>query len=158
MLTNTFPFFTGTDAETLSAHIYEPSGTQGEAVIVATGSDTYTVSFLAKEMGVYNVTIKNQGQTIPGCPLQYTVGPLGQGGCERIQVWGQGLQTALANVPGIPRIFIHFCFISTRCFVMYCDSWLIQLWVISKVCIDFILQLTLIFGPVRLEQELCLSQ
>ncbi|XP_067228456.1 filamin-B isoform X2 [Chanodichthys erythropterus] len=89
----------GTDAETLSAHIYEPSGTQGEAVIVATGSDTYTVSFLAKEMGVYNVTIKNQGQTIPGCPLQYTVGPLGQGGCERIQVWGQGLQTALANVP-----------------------------------------------------------
>ncbi|XP_048033232.1 filamin-B isoform X2 [Megalobrama amblycephala] len=89
----------GTDAETLSAHIYEPSGTQGEAVIVATGSDTYTVSFLAKEMGVYNVTIKNQGQTISGCPLQYTVGPLGQGGCERIQVWGQGLQTALANVP-----------------------------------------------------------
>ncbi|XP_056102359.1 filamin-A isoform X1 [Rhinichthys klamathensis goyatoka] len=89
----------GTDTEALSAHVHEPSGTLGEAVIVATGSDAYAVSFLAKEMGVYNVTIKNQGQTIPGCPLQYTVGPLGQGGCEKIQVWGQGLQTALASVP-----------------------------------------------------------
>ncbi|XDV45848.1 hypothetical protein PO909_013870 [Leuciscus waleckii] len=89
----------GTDTETLSAHVHEPSGTLGEAVIVATGSDSYAVSFLAKEMGVYNVTINNQGQTIPGCPLQYTVGPFGQGGCEKIQVWGQGLQTALASVP-----------------------------------------------------------
>lgn len=99
--------------------MHEPSGTLGEAVIVATGSDSYAVSFLAKEMGVYNVTINNQGQTIPGCPLQYTVGPFGQGGCEKIQVWGQGLQTALASVPGIPLIFPSFCFfVSARfCFV-----------------------------------------
>lgn len=119
MSTNTFPFITGTDTETLSAHVHEPSGTLGEAVIVATGSDTYAVSFLAKEMGVYNVTIKNQGQTIPGCPLQYTVGPLGQGGCEKIQVWGQGLQTALASVPGIPLIFPSFCFLLARG-VLFC--------------------------------------
>uniref|UniRef100_A0A672NFU9 Filamin B, beta (actin binding protein 278) n=1 Tax=Sinocyclocheilus grahami TaxID=75366 RepID=A0A672NFU9_SINGR len=96
---NTFPFITGTDAETLSAYVHEPSGRPGEAVIVATGSDTYAVSFLAKEMGVYNVTVNNQDQTIPGWPLQYTVGPLGQGGCEKVQVWGQRLQKALASVP-----------------------------------------------------------
>ncbi|KAK2885697.1 hypothetical protein Q8A67_016534 [Cirrhinus molitorella] len=89
----------GTDAETLSAYVHEPSGSPGEAVIVATGSDTYAVSFLAKEMGVYNVTVNHQGQTVPGWPLQYTVGPFGQGGCEKVQVWGQGLQKALASVP-----------------------------------------------------------
>ncbi|XP_059383627.1 filamin-B isoform X3 [Carassius carassius] len=89
----------GTDAETLSAYVHEPSGRPGEAVVVATGSDTYAVSFLAKEMGVYNVTVNIQDQTIPGWPLQYTVGPLGQGGCEKVQVWGQGLQKALASVP-----------------------------------------------------------
>ncbi|XP_058619192.1 filamin-A isoform X2 [Onychostoma macrolepis] len=89
----------GTDAQTLSAYVHEPSGRPGEAVIVATGSDTYAVSFLAKEKGVYNVTVNNQDQTIPGWPLQYTVGPLGQGGCEKVQVWGKGLQKALASVP-----------------------------------------------------------
>lgn len=85
--------------------MHEPSGRPGEAVIVATGSGTYAVSFLAKEKGVYNVTVNNQDQTIPGWPLQYTVGPLGQGGCTKVQVWGQGLQKALASVPGIPLIF-----------------------------------------------------
>ncbi|XP_043080224.1 filamin-A [Puntigrus tetrazona] len=89
----------GSDAETLSAYVHEPSGRPGEAVIIATGSDTYAVSFLAKETGVYNVTVNDQDQTIPGWPLQYTVGPLGQGGCEKVQVWGQGLQKALASVP-----------------------------------------------------------
>ncbi|KTG26106.1 hypothetical protein cypCar_00039678 [Cyprinus carpio] len=89
----------GTDAETLSAYVHEPSGSPGKAVVVATGRDTYAVSFLAKEMGVYNVTVNNQDQTIPGWPLQYTVGPLGQGGCEKVQVWGRGLQKALASVP-----------------------------------------------------------
>ncbi|XP_050952646.1 filamin-B isoform X3 [Labeo rohita] len=89
----------GTDAETLSAYVHEPSGSPVEAVIVATGSDTYAVSFLAKELGVYNVTVNQQGQTVPGWPLQYTVGPLGEGGYEKVQVWGQGLQKALASVP-----------------------------------------------------------
>lgn len=97
----------------------EPSGRPGEAVIVATGSDTYAVSFLAKEKGVYNVTVNNQDQTIPGWPLQYTVGPLEQGGCEKVQVWGQGLQKALANVPGIPLIFFSLGFVNVRCFVIY---------------------------------------
>ncbi|XP_016320434.1 filamin-A [Sinocyclocheilus anshuiensis] len=97
----------GTDAETLSAYVHEPSGRPGEAVIVSTGSDTYAVSFLAKEMGVYNVTVNNQDQTIPGWPLQYTVGPLGQGGCEKVQVWGQGLQKALASVPADFNIWSH---------------------------------------------------
>lgn len=91
--------------------MHEPSGRPGEAVIVATGSDTYAVSFLAKEKGVYNVTVNNQDQTIPGWPLQYTVGPLGQGGCEKVQVWGQGLQKVLANVPGIPLIIFSLWFL-----------------------------------------------
>nr|XP_021330210.1 filamin-A isoform X3 [Danio rerio] len=88
------------DPGTMSAHVYEPSGSFGEAVILPrTGRDIYVVSFLAKEMGVYNVSIQNKGQTISGCPLQYTVGPLGRGGSEKVQVWGQSLQTALATVP-----------------------------------------------------------
>lgn len=94
--------------------MHEPSGSPGEAVIVATGSDTYAVSFLSKEMGIYNVTVNSQGQRIPGRPLQYTVGPLGQGGCEKVLVWGQGLQKAIGSVPGVPLIFHSFCYLLVR--------------------------------------------
>ncbi|TRZ01404.1 hypothetical protein DNTS_018426 [Danionella cerebrum] len=89
----------GADLETLSAYVLDPSGSLGEAVISPKGTNTYTVSFLAKEVGVYDVIIQNQGQMVPGGPLQYTVGPLGQGGWEKVQVWGRGFQNALATVP-----------------------------------------------------------
>uniref|UniRef100_A0AAR2KRQ0 Calponin-homology (CH) domain-containing protein n=1 Tax=Pygocentrus nattereri TaxID=42514 RepID=A0AAR2KRQ0_PYGNA len=89
----------GIDMETMAAKVSAPSGMAAEAMVTATDRDTYAVSFVPEEMGVYSVSMKSRGQEIEGSPLQYTVGPLGEGGAAKVQMWGQGLHGAHAKIP-----------------------------------------------------------
>lgn len=77
-----------------------PLGATKEATVTITGGDIYPVSFVPSETGVHAVNVRYKGQPIPGSPYLYTVGPLGEGGPEKVQAWGLGLQSAEACVPG----------------------------------------------------------
>uniref|UniRef100_A0A8B9KXQ4 Filamin B, beta (actin binding protein 278) n=1 Tax=Astyanax mexicanus TaxID=7994 RepID=A0A8B9KXQ4_ASTMX len=85
--------------ETMSAQVSAPSGTAEEAMVAATDRDAYIVSFVPEETGVHAVSVKNNGQETEGSPLQYTVGPLGEGGADKVQTWGQGLHRVQARIP-----------------------------------------------------------
>lgn len=85
----------------MTAKVSAPSGTAAEASVAATGNDLYSVSFVPEELGVHNVSMKSHDQEIKGSPLQYTIGHLGEGGADQVQMWGQGLHKAYAGVPGI---------------------------------------------------------
>ncbi|KAJ8259883.1 hypothetical protein GJAV_G00174540 [Gymnothorax javanicus] len=50
-------------------------------------------------MGVHTVTVKYRGQHVPGSPFQFTVGPLGEGGPQKVRAGGPGLEKAEAGVP-----------------------------------------------------------
>ncbi|XP_036446591.1 filamin-A isoform X2 [Colossoma macropomum] len=89
----------GIDVESMSAKVSAPSGMAAEAMVAATHRDTYAVSFVPEEMGVHSVSMKSHGQEIEGSSLQYTVGPLGEGGAAKVQTWGQGLHRAHAKIP-----------------------------------------------------------
>uniref|UniRef100_W5L2J5 Filamin B, beta (actin binding protein 278) n=1 Tax=Astyanax mexicanus TaxID=7994 RepID=W5L2J5_ASTMX len=84
---------------TMSAQVSAPSGTAEEAMVAATDRDAYIVSFVPEETGVHAVSVKNNGQETEGSPLQYTVGPLGEGGADKVQTWGQGLHRVQARIP-----------------------------------------------------------
>ncbi|XP_039626735.1 filamin-B isoform X2 [Polypterus senegalus] len=83
----------------LSAQVKSPSGQTEEADVVPVGSNTYSVRFIPKEMGVHAVSVKYQGQHVPGSPFQFTVGPLGEGGASKVRVGGPGLEKATAGSP-----------------------------------------------------------
>uniref|UniRef100_A0A667YJB0 Filamin B, beta (actin binding protein 278) n=1 Tax=Myripristis murdjan TaxID=586833 RepID=A0A667YJB0_9TELE len=83
----------------LSAEVCSPSGTTEEATVTITGCDLCSVSFVPTEPGVHTVSVQYKGQPIPGGLYQYTVGPLGEGGAEKVQAWGPGLMCAKTNIP-----------------------------------------------------------
>lgn len=88
------------DAHDLSAQVTSPSGSTEPAEIVAVGNHTYCVRFVPHEMGVHTVSVKYRGQHVPGSPFQFTVGPLGEGGAQKVQAGGPGLERAEIGVPG----------------------------------------------------------
>lgn len=88
------------DFHDLSAQVTSPSGTTEPAEIVAVGNHTYCVRFVPHEMGVHTVSVKYRGQHVPGSPFQFTVGPLGEGGAQKVQAGGPGLERAEIGVPG----------------------------------------------------------
>ncbi|KAF4093938.1 hypothetical protein AMELA_G00007140 [Ameiurus melas] len=87
------------DFHDLSAQVTSPSGTTEPAEIVAVGNHTYCVRFVPHEMGVHTVSVKYRGQHVPGSPFQFTVGPLGEGGAQKVQAGGPGLERAEIGVP-----------------------------------------------------------
>lgn len=88
------------DVHDLSAQVTSPSGTTEPAEIVAVGNHTYCVRFVPHEMGVHTVNVKYRGQHVPGSPFQFTVGPLGEGGAQKVRAGGPGLEKAEIGVPG----------------------------------------------------------
>ncbi|KAM4610589.1 filamin-B [Polymixia lowei] len=89
----------GLDLQHISADVSSPSGSIKEATVTIIGCDIYSVSFLPEERGTHAVSVHYKGQPIPGGPYRYTVGPLGEGGPEKVQAWGQGLQSAKTSIP-----------------------------------------------------------
>ncbi|XP_051967093.1 filamin-B-like isoform X2 [Xyrauchen texanus] len=89
----------GIDIHDVSAQVTSPSGTTEEAEIVAVGNHTYCVRFVPHEMGIHMVSVKYRGQHVPGSPFQFTVGPLGEGGAQKVRAGGPGLDRAEAGVP-----------------------------------------------------------
>ncbi|KAF5899201.1 filamin-B isoform X2 [Clarias magur] len=87
------------DAHDLSAQVTSPSGTTEPAEIVPVGNHTYCVRFVPHEMGVHTVSVKYRGQHVPGSPFQFTVGPLGEGGAQKVRAGGPGLEKAEIGVP-----------------------------------------------------------
>ena len=55
-------------------------------------------------MGVHTVSVKYRGQHIPGSPFQFTVGPLGEGGPQKVRAGGPGLEKAEAGAPGTEHL------------------------------------------------------
>uniref|UniRef100_A0A8B9R529 Filamin B n=1 Tax=Astyanax mexicanus TaxID=7994 RepID=A0A8B9R529_ASTMX len=87
------------DALDMSAQVTSPSGSVEPAEIVEVGNHTYCVRFVPHEMGVHTVNVKYRGQHVPGSPFQFTVGPLGEGGANKVKAGGPGLERAEIGVP-----------------------------------------------------------
>ncbi|XP_062316592.1 filamin-B [Osmerus eperlanus] len=87
------------DIHDVTAQVTSPSGTTEKAEMVASGNNTYCVRFVPHEMGVHTVSVKYRGQHIPGSPFQFTVGPLGEGGPQKVRAGGPGLEKAEAGAP-----------------------------------------------------------
>ncbi|XP_063072251.1 filamin-B isoform X2 [Engraulis encrasicolus] len=87
------------DIRNISAQVTAPSGGTEEAEIVAMGNHTYCIRFVPREMGVHVVNVKYHGQHVPGSPFQFTVGPLGEGGAQKVCAGGPGLERADTGVP-----------------------------------------------------------
>lgn len=89
----------------MSAQVTSPSGRVTEAEVAEHDKNTYCVRFVPQEMGVHTVDVKYRGQHVPGSPFQFTVGPLGEGGANKVQAGGPGLERAEAGIPG--KICLH---------------------------------------------------
>lgn len=93
-------FFLEIDRREITAEVTSPSGQTTEAEIVDLGQNTSCVRFVPQEMGVHTVSVKYRGEHVPGSPFQFTVGPLGEGGVEKVKAGGPGLERGEAGVPG----------------------------------------------------------
>ncbi|XP_063796937.1 filamin-B isoform X1 [Pseudophryne corroboree] len=87
------------DRREMSAVVTSPSGRTDEAEIVDLGQNTSCVRFIPQEMGVHTVSVKYKGEHLPGSPFQFTVGPLGEGGAEKVKAGGPGLERGEAGIP-----------------------------------------------------------
>ncbi|XP_067302535.1 filamin-A isoform X1 [Pseudorasbora parva] len=83
----------------MTAQVTSPSGKIHKAEIMEGENNTYCIRFVPTEMGVHTVSVKYQGQHVPGSPFQFTVGPLGEGGAHKVRAGGPGLERAEAGVP-----------------------------------------------------------
>uniref|UniRef100_A0A670IUH0 Filamin B n=1 Tax=Podarcis muralis TaxID=64176 RepID=A0A670IUH0_PODMU len=99
LMVSSFPFFLEIDIGDMSARVTSPSGRMTDAEIVEHDKNTYCVRFVPQEMGVHNVDVKYRGQHVPGSPFQFTVGPLGEGGANKVRAGGPGLERAEAGIP-----------------------------------------------------------
>lgn len=84
----------------MTAQVTSPSGRTADAEINEAEKNTYCVRFVPQEMGVHTVDVKYRGQHVPGSPFQFTVGPLGEGGANKVRAGGPGLERAEAGIPG----------------------------------------------------------
>nr|XP_033781692.1 filamin-B isoform X2 [Geotrypetes seraphini] len=89
----------GIDSRDMAALVTSPSGITNDAELLDLGNNTYSVRFVPHEMGVHTVNVKYRGQHVPGSPFQFTVGPLGEGGAEKVRAGGPGLERAEAGIP-----------------------------------------------------------
>nr|DBA18651.1 TPA: hypothetical protein GDO54_016875 [Pyxicephalus adspersus] len=87
------------DRREITAEVTSPSGLTTEAEIVDLGQNTSCVRFVPQEMGVHIVSVKYRGEHVPGSPFQFTVGPLGEGGAEKVKAGGPGLERGEAGIP-----------------------------------------------------------
>ncbi|XP_039204026.1 filamin-B isoform X4 [Crotalus tigris] len=87
------------DIGDMSSQVTSPSGRITDAEIVEHDKNTYCVRFVPQEMGVHTVAVKYRGQHVPGSPFQFTVGPLGEGGANKVRASGPGLERAEAGIP-----------------------------------------------------------
>ncbi|XP_031757111.1 filamin-B isoform X3 [Xenopus tropicalis] len=87
------------DRNELTAEVVSPSGRKQEAEIVDLGQNTSCVRFVPQETGIHTVSVKYRGEHVPGSPFQFTVGPLGEGGAEKVKAGGPGLERGEAGVP-----------------------------------------------------------
>ncbi|XP_053890944.1 filamin-B isoform X4 [Malaclemys terrapin pileata] len=87
------------DSGDMTAQVTSPSGRTADAEINEVGKNTYCVRFVPQEMGVHTVNVKYRGQHVPGSPFQFTVGPLGEGGANKVRAGGPGLERAEAGIP-----------------------------------------------------------
>ncbi|XP_060095708.1 filamin-B isoform X2 [Heteronotia binoei] len=87
------------DIGDMSARVTSPSGRSTDAEIVEHDKDTYCVRFVPQEMGVHTVEVRYRRQHVPGSPFQFTVGPLGEGGANKVRAGGPGLERAEAGIP-----------------------------------------------------------
>uniref|UniRef100_W5NEM8 Filamin A n=1 Tax=Lepisosteus oculatus TaxID=7918 RepID=W5NEM8_LEPOC len=83
----------------MTAQVTSPSGKVHKAEIMEGENNTYCIRFVPTEMGVHTVSVKYQGQHVPGSPFQFTVGPLGEGGAHKVRAGGPGLERAEAGIP-----------------------------------------------------------
>ncbi|XP_075430929.1 filamin-B isoform X1 [Ascaphus truei] len=87
------------DSREMSAEVTSPSGRTDDAEIIDLGQNTSCVRFVPHEMGVHTVSVKYRGEHVPGSPFQFTVGPLGEGGAQKVKAGGPGLERGEAGVP-----------------------------------------------------------
>uniref|UniRef100_A0A8C0H3L7 Filamin B n=1 Tax=Chelonoidis abingdonii TaxID=106734 RepID=A0A8C0H3L7_CHEAB len=87
------------DSGDMTAQVTSPSGRTADAEINEVGKNTYCVRFVPQEMGIHTVDVKYRGQHVPGSPFQFTVGPLGEGGANKVTAGGPGLERAEAGIP-----------------------------------------------------------
>ncbi|VDK34571.1 unnamed protein product [Taenia asiatica] len=81
----------------MTAIVTSPSGRTERCVITELDPTNYCIRFVPQEMGVHTVSVRHRNVHIPGSPFQFTVGPITDGGANKVRVLGQGIQRGYIN-------------------------------------------------------------
>ncbi|KAM7537033.1 hypothetical protein Aperf_G00000060482 [Anoplocephala perfoliata] len=87
----------GVNALDLTAVVTSPSGRTERCMITELDPTNYCIRFVPQEMGVHTVSVRHRNVHIPGSPFQFTVGPITDGGANKVRVLGQGIQRGYIN-------------------------------------------------------------
>merc|ERR1712226_112951 len=87
------------NVQDLTANVKTPIGRVDDAQIIETEDSNYSIRFIPKETGVHTVNVLYKGDHVPGSPFQFMVGEVGSGGANKVVASGDGLESALINIP-----------------------------------------------------------
>ncbi|KAL5109779.1 Filamin-A [Taenia crassiceps] len=87
----------GVNVLEMTAIVTSPSGRTERCVISEIDPANYCIRFVPQEMGVHTVSVRHRNVHIPGSPFQFTVGPITDGGANKVRVLGQGIQRGYIN-------------------------------------------------------------
>nr|CDS33789.1 filamin [Hymenolepis microstoma] len=87
----------GVNVLDLTAVVTSPSGRTERCMITEVDPTNYCTRFVPQEMGVHTVSVRHRNVHIPGSPFQFTVGPITDGGANKVRVLGQGIQRGYIN-------------------------------------------------------------
>ncbi|EUB60625.1 Filamin-A [Echinococcus granulosus] len=87
----------GVNVLEMTAIVTSPSGRTERCVITELDPSNYCIRFVPQEMGVHTVSVRHRNVHIPGSPFQFTVGPITDGGANKVRVLGQGIQRGYIN-------------------------------------------------------------
>uniref|UniRef100_A0A5K3FEG0 Calponin-homology (CH) domain-containing protein n=1 Tax=Mesocestoides corti TaxID=53468 RepID=A0A5K3FEG0_MESCO len=87
----------GVNVREMSAVVTSPSGHTEKCMVSELDHANYCIRFVPQETGVHTVSVRHRNLHIPGSPFQFTVGPITDGGANKVRVLGQGIQRGYAN-------------------------------------------------------------
>ncbi|VEL37236.1 unnamed protein product, partial [Protopolystoma xenopodis] len=76
----------------MTASVTSPSGQTSPCDVICTSPGKYSIRFIPREMGAHTVSVRHRSMHIAGSPFQFTVGPITEGGSDKVRATGQGLQ------------------------------------------------------------------
>ncbi|KAL3313763.1 hypothetical protein Ciccas_007635, partial [Cichlidogyrus casuarinus] len=95
----------GVNLNDLLAEVVSPTRNTVPCSVVNNDQGQYVIRFVPTMLGVHTVYVYHRGINLPGSPFQFTIGPIQQGGANKVRVAGKGIQQAYTNTPN--EFFIY---------------------------------------------------